>query len=209
MSCYDDDDDDMTMMIIIIISIVLIIIDIYPVSHHYHHHRHYCPIVFHCKTLAVPPEASTLPRSPVCREPFASVGPGKGKYKNIVYEVTFMSLFSGNIPHYLKNSQEKTCLHACSHQGWSGVQHYKKQRWTKMYFWRACFPHLVHPLVLSPNWWTWKPWRPSVKPVSSPVTFTGPLGIRTYFNQKPTIKNIKNISFLAIFHQLPPTNNWG
>ena len=62
----------------------------------------------------------------------------------------------------------------------------------------------MHPLVLSPNWWTWKPWRPSVKPVSSPVTFTGPLGIRTYFNQKPTIKNIKNISFwpfITNYHQ--------
>lgn len=31
-----------------------------------------------------------------------------------------------------------------------------------------------HPLVVSPNSWTWKPWKPSLRPVISPDTTTGP-----------------------------------
>ena len=41
--------------------------------------------------------------------------------------------------------------------------------------------HLVHPLVLSPNWWMWKPCRPSLRPVSSPVTLTGPLRVIHFY----------------------------
>lgn len=33
-------------------------------------------------------------------------------------------------------------------------------------------PADMHPLVLSPNSWTWNPWRPALSPVTSPVTFT-------------------------------------
>lgn len=36
-----------------------------------------------------------------------------------------------------------------------------------------CGPADMHPFVLSPNSWTWKPWRPASKPVTSPVTLTG------------------------------------
>ena len=36
-----------------------------------------------------------------------------------------------------------------------------------------------------------------------------PTGDKNIFNQKPTIKDIKNISSLVIYHQLPPTKNWG
>lgn len=37
-----------------------------------------------------------------------------------------------------------------------------------------CGPDEVHPFVLSPNSWTWKPCFPGARPVTSPVTATGP-----------------------------------
>ena len=34
----------------------------------------------------------------------------------------------------------------------------------------------LHPLVMSPSWWMWKPWCPGDSPEIFPRTFTGPVG---------------------------------
>ena len=34
----------------------------------------------------------------------------------------------------------------------------------------------LQPLVMSPSWWMWKPWRPGARPSILPRTFTWPVG---------------------------------
>lgn len=61
-----------------------------------------------------------------------------------------------------------------------------------------CGPADVHPLVLSPNSWMWKPCWPGAKPVTSPVTFTGPEPIWKESTEKQK-KNRWEISLFSSF----------